>query len=80
MKIIGLKASSFKGQDGQVIRGANIYVTYPLTNGGEGEACERLYMTDSKLAQSGYTPKVGDSVMVTYNRYGKPALIVPAKH
>ena len=79
MKVIGTKASSFKGQDGQTIRGINIYVTYPLTN-GEGEACERLYMTDTKLEQSGYKPKVGDNITVAYNRYGKPALIVPEKH
>lgn len=79
MKVIGVKNSSFKGQDGNIIKGMNIYVTYPPTS-GEGEACERIYMTDAKLAQCAYVPKVGDMVDVAYNRYGKPAVIMPVKH
>lgn len=72
MKIIGYKKSDFKTDKGEMIRGMNLYLGYPL-NGDNcgGMAVERCYMTDAKLAANGYTPRVDDTVEVAYNRYGK---------
>lgn len=72
MKIIGMAASSFKGDNGKEINGFNIYLAWPLTN-GQGEGATRVYVTDQKLATWAYFPEVGDTVEVTYNRYGKVA-------
>lgn len=75
MTVIGYKESKFKGEDGTEITGMNIYCSYPINKGGEGVACERLYVTDAKLERCGYVPSVGDSVVVQYNKFGKVASI-----
>lgn len=75
MKILGFKRSNFTGSNGGEITGYNLYVTSYDLHGkdADGTACERLYLTDSKL--NGYVPHVGDTVDITYNRQGKPAAI-----
>ena len=69
-KIVGIRPSSFKGSDGTEISGKNIYLTEPLET-GEGLATDRVYVTDSKLANWTYKPTVGDEVSLSYNRFGK---------
>ena len=78
MKVVGFRKSSFKGDDGQQVSGVNIYLTYPLDK-GEGQGTDRVYLTDAKLVECGYTPKVGDEVRVEYNRWGKCSGIYSAK-
>ena len=78
MKVVGFRKSSFKGDDGQQVSGVNIYLTYPLDK-GEGQGTDRVYLTDAKLAECGYTPKVGDDVRVEYNRWGKCSGIFAVK-
>ena len=70
MKIIGIRPSSFSGDRGDAVSGRNICLTYPLEK-GEGLGSERIFVTDAKLNQWPYQPKVGDEVQVFYNRYGK---------
>lgn len=70
MEIIGIRPSSFIGEDKTEISGKNIYLTYPLEK-GEGLGSERIFVTDAKLNKWDYKPKVGDKVTVSYNRYGK---------
>jgi hypothetical protein len=47
MKIIGIRPSSFTGEDKSQISGRNIYLTYPLEK-GEGHGFERIFVTDAK--------------------------------
>lgn len=70
MQIIGIRPSSFKGDDGAQVSGQNIYLIYPLDK-GEGHGAERVFVTLEKLDQWPYRPNVGDEVEVIYNRYGK---------
>lgn len=70
MKVIGIRPVPFTGDNKEQISGKNIYVTYPLDK-GEGNAAERLFITDDKLNQWTYKPRVGDEVKVEYNRYGR---------
>lgn len=72
MKVIGFRKSDFMGNDGEMVKGMNIFVTYPSEK-GEGEECERLYLTEKRLAEIGYKPAVGDEVKPEYNRFGKIA-------
>ena len=53
MKVIGIRPVSFTGDNKEQISGKNIYVTYPLDK-GEGNAAERLFITDDKLNQWTY--------------------------
>lgn len=72
MKIIGIRPSSFSAREDESkqVSGKNIYLTYPLEK-GEGHGSERIFVTDAKLNQWPYQPKVGDEVNVSYNRYGR---------
>ena len=72
--IIGIRPSSFKGDNGETVRGLNIYYTYPLEK-GDGDGAERVFMTENKLEDCGYDPQVGDDVQIDYNRFGKVAKI-----
>lgn len=69
--VVGFRKSSFKGGDGLEVKGVNIYLTYPLEKGGEGVGTDRVYLTEKRLAECGYTPAVGDEVKPEYNRFGK---------
>lgn len=78
MKIIGMKKSDFTTKEGTMVTGYNVYLTYELTgDGADGLGCERVYLTQAKLDKSGFKPEVGDTVELTYNRFGKVAAIIP---
>lgn len=62
MKVIGFRKSSFKGDDGQTVSGVNLFLTEKCEK-GEGQSCDRVYITDQRLTACGYTPKIGDEVM-----------------
>lgn len=77
MTVMGFIRADFKGQDGNLVRGYNVFLSYELGEDGEGAGCERIYMTDDKLTRCGYQLKVGDTVDLLYNRYRKVAAIIP---
>ena len=69
MKLVGYRKTSFTPKDSNdVIDGYNLYLTYSDEK-VTGEACERVFLTSTKMA--GYKPEVGDELSVVYNRYGK---------
>jgi len=76
MKLIGYRRNNFQTQEGNTVTGYNLYLAYPATgDDAAGLVAERIYMTDDKLAKSGYVPHEGDEVEIAYNRYGKPSNI-----
>lgn len=80
MKVTGFKRADFTSKEGAPITGYNLYLSYPISGeDADGSAFERYYMTDAKLAKCGYTPRVGDEVNVSFNRYGKPDFITVIK-
>ena len=68
--VVGLRSINFKGQDGNLVTGKNIYFTEPLED-GEGVSAERVFLSMDKLLKCQYDPKVGDEVHIEYNRYGR---------
>ena len=74
--IIGVRSSSFTGNDGTQVTGKTIYFTEPLEK-GDGLASGRVFLTTDKLLKCQYDPKVGDDVRIEYNRFGKCAGIYP---
>lgn len=79
MKVIGVRKVSFDGRDrdtgkktGEKIEGFNIYYSEPISDKvGTGDSADRFFMTDKRMEQLGYYPKVGDEIRLLYNRYGK---------
>ena len=74
--IIGIRSSSFKGERGELVAGKNIYFTEPMEK-GEGVSADRVFLTMDKLVKCQYDPKVGDTVRIEYNRYGRCSGIYP---
>lgn len=58
MKVIGFRKSSFKGDDGSQVSGVNLYLTEKCEK-GEGQSCERVYITDQRLTACGLRPQAG---------------------
>lgn len=72
MKVIGFQEKSFKGDDGNIVEGMNIFCSYE-SDRISGVGAERIYCSMNKLNKSGYYPSLGDDIEVQYNRYGKIA-------
>ena len=79
MELVGYRNAKFVGKDGNEVRGFNLYLTYPILNDGKGIACVNQFITEGKMASMNYTPKVGDNIEFTYNRFGSVAGINPSK-
>lgn len=79
MKVVGYARSNFMAKDsGNEITGYNIYITSPINpTTGKGVSCDRIYLTDAKLAASNVDIAgiIGREVTVYFNRYGKPMSI-----
>ncbi len=72
-KIIGIRPSSFTGRDGSQVSGKNIYLTEPLEK-GEGLAADRVFITDAKLSQWTYQPKVGMAAVPAWRKPGNNSI------
>lgn len=71
MKVIGFSERSFTSKDtGALIEGMYIYVSFE-NNRTTGCACDRFFMSSSRLENCGYHPSLGDDIEPVYNRYGK---------
>ena len=82
MTVIGFKRSDFTSKDGKEVHGIRLFLTAPQAGNGkdvDGLSCESVYFTDEKLARNAYTPRVGDEVSISYNRYHKPENITHIK-
>ena len=73
MQLIGCRKSDFKGDNGELVSGWNLYV---LLDDDEkkpnviGNECDRVFLTDQKLGVDP-TPYIGTQIEVVYNKYGK---------
>ena len=66
--VVGKKPLNFTAEDGKVIDGAHLFVTYEET-GVEGFAAEKLFISSTKLNAKDVS--VGDVLEIYFNRYGK---------
>lgn len=69
MQVVGIRKSSFKGNNGEAVTGFNIYVLFDQ-NGVDGQAADRFFVMPHKFV-NGVIPKPGDIVVVYFNRFGK---------
>lgn len=71
VEVLGIKRDiNFKTKEGVTINGTNIYVDH-LENGVEGCMCEKFFLNGATFDASKI--KVGDMVILNFNRYGKIA-------
>lgn len=73
--IVGVESVNFE-KDGKQIKGTRFYTLEDIPAGrGTGKKSDRIFLSDAKLAQMDFTPAVGQTVAVYYNRYGTPSHI-----
>lgn len=78
MKILGFEHVSFHFNDGREVQGNYVYLHDDTANPQKviGMKTERVFLSDAKANACSFIPKVGDSVNVYYNKYGKVESIV----
>jgi len=73
MKILGYEHVKFNFNDGRDVEGTYVYLHDDAANKDKvvGMKTERVFLSDSKAAACRFTPKVGATVKILYNRFGK---------
>lgn len=72
MRIRGIEKIHFTTKDGQLISGNRFHTGEDIpADRGVGEATDKFFLSDAKIAQLDFTPAVGMNVDVLYSRYGK---------
>lgn len=73
--IVGIEPINFD-KDGKKISGKRLYTLEDIPAGrGTGKKSDKIFLSDAKLAQLDFTPAVGQTVAIYYNRYGTPSHI-----
>lgn len=68
--IVGVELVDFE-KDGKKVSGTRFYTLEDIpADRGTGKKADKIFMSDAKLKQIGFTPSVGQTVSVYYNRYG----------
>ena len=67
-RVVGKKPLNFTTEDGKVIDGVHLYVTYDEA-GVEGVVAEKLFISSTKLNVKDVS--IGDVLEIYFNRYGK---------
>lgn len=73
--VVGFRASKFTANDGSLIEGYTLYITYG-ENRVIGVVADRVFVSLNKCG--GYVPQLGDVIDLEYNRYGKINRVSPA--
>lgn len=75
MTVIGYERSDFVAKEtGAEVKGVQLYLARAIVpDKGKGNAVDRVYLTDAKLAANHFDPAgaIGKNVALYYNRWGK---------
>jgi len=72
-KVLGYRDVEFTDQKtGKVVSGISLYVSREDDNVC-GVMTDKIFIGRQRLEECHYVPVVGDTIRVTYNKYGKPA-------
>lgn len=70
-QIIGVQLKSFISNDGTTITGYNVWYTEER-KGVDGQAADRIFVSDRVSNRSNFTPHVGDIIeSISYNKFGR---------
>lgn len=71
MRVVGFRNADFVGKDGRSVSGVSVFVSRPITQGGGGEAVEKVFLNRRLLDEFNYRPEVGDEIELLYDRFAK---------
>jgi len=73
--VLGYRDVCFTDKEtGKEVSGISLYLSRPA-DGVNGVMAEKIFLGRKCLEESNYAPYVGDSVGITFNRYGKAACV-----
>ncbi len=80
--MLGYKRNCFKGNDGKMVNGYNVFLGTPIgKDQGHGYSVERFYLSDARIEKMGIDlealAKSGQALHVSYTRYGKIDSLTP---
>lgn len=68
--IVGVEPVNFE-KDGKKVSGTRFYTLEDIPAGrGTGKKADKIFLSEAKLKQMSFTPAVGQTVAVYYNRFG----------
>lgn len=76
VKLIGVSELDFTTQDGNRIKGMNMYISYPDEN-VKGERAEKIFVKEGIAVPEGV--KLGSQIDVSFNMRGKVESIAAVK-
>ena len=71
--IVGYRDVNFKDDSGRAVSGRSYYYTQDGVDNVVGVLAAKIFVSSSILDKLPVKPVVGDTVIVYYNRFGKPA-------
>lgn len=69
--IVGLRDVNFTDDNGRTVDGTSVFYLVSA-DGVEGKMAGKLFVSRERRKQLSFFPSVGDTVAVSYDRYGKP--------
>lgn len=76
INIVGTRTTSFTAQDGRQVNGRSFFFTQEDDH-VTGLMTGKFFLSETKLDSLSTFPKVGDTVRVLYNRFGKVDDLLP---
>ena len=68
--IVGLRKRKFTDNNNRPVEGTNVYLTFEDRN-IEGKGTDKVFLYTDKIKSLARDPEVGDTLFISYNRYGK---------
>lgn len=71
-QVVGMKNEDWLIEGNQIL-GVTLYMTTDGSpDGVTGCVFDKIFVSDKKLLNNGYDPKIGDFIQFTRNKHGKP--------
>ena len=78
-EVVGYRPYAFDSKDGGRVEGVSLFCIVDGSTGVTGRQVEKLNLSDKRLDELGYYPKVGDLIVPYFNKYGKVEAIANAE-
>lgn len=72
IEVVGIRDVNFTDKSNRTISGISIYYLCEDDN-VDGRMCGKLFVSKERAQNLAFIPEVGDTVEVSYDRFGKPA-------
>lgn len=68
--IVGIRSMKFTDNQNRAVEGSSIFITYQDKN-ITGVGTDKVFLNSDRIKSLQRDPEVGDTIFISYNRYGK---------